>query len=169
MADLIVRPTPSDLEQGAFAKRGKASIGGLSFSWFSKGGLGVDGDGIFLLDADGVRHPIPMPSNGELVRFTMEGSTGADIYMGLPELFFADEQQHRIAQLPADGFVDTDFTQFGQAAGVRWLDLGSRRSIGKYGRYGGYPKTDQTIDLVGCILAEADKRKGGLFHRRRSK
>lgn len=38
------------------------------------------------------------------------------VRQGPPELFFADERHYRIALLPSDGFVPTDFTELARAA-----------------------------------------------------
>lgn len=163
MAETMVRPTPDEAERELFVLKGRTRVGTISASWFTKGGLGVDGEGVFLLDADGVRHSIPTPPNAALVRFTVVGSLGTDAYRSFLQLFLADEQNHRLADFPVDGFEQTDFSGLAAAGGFRWLDLGER-SLGAHGGDGGYSRTDQTIDLVGRSLAEADKHH--LFHRR---
>lgn len=156
---MIVRPTMDDTTKRAFAKSTKR-IGTLSMSWYTKGGLGVDAEGVFLLDADGTRHPIGVGPNSQLVRLTVTHVDGLyGFQQGLPELFFADSDNYRVAMIPTAGFESTDFTEYATAAHITWHDFGERR-VKDHGWYGGYPMAEQWTNLQGSQLAEADKKPG---------
>ena len=164
MAEMIVRPTMDEAETQIFG-RGKRRVGFLSASWFTAGGLGVDDEGLYLLDADGVRHALPTPPGGDLVRFTRYDTVNGNPQSGIPELFVADGNHYRLAQLPCHGFEHTDFGDLARSAGLSWVDRG-RLNADALGANGGYPDTSQTVDYVGRSLAEADKHH--LFRRRSS-
>ena len=167
MASVTVRPQPDTYQAGELAK-GKTHIRwGISASWFSKGALEWDGTQLAVVDADGERHPVPLPPNGgRLVRYDaviIEGAAATPTW----SLFVADEQSHRVAELPAIGFSHvTGLGDLAAAAGLGYEEL--RLTSGKRDFVtGGYPKTNATVDLRSCVVSEDDTHGiGHLLHRR---
>jgi hypothetical protein len=163
MSDLVVRPVPSEHERaGIEAGKGRVSLG-VSGSWYLKGGLGCDSAGLYLTDADGERHSIPVPpTGGQLVRLThvhtFQGGSSKTY-----ELFVADEQHHRLAVFPHDGFEEVPgFDAVAQAAGLAFVEPSARDVSGD----GGYPSTSETLHLDKARIASSDRRSlGHLFHR----
>lgn len=159
---MFVRPQPDQTEQKLLAK-GDAVVagGGVSALWFSNGGLEWDGQQLKVWDADGEAHPVPVPPNGVLVRTIFVAYEKGARYE-TPEMFVADQNKHRVARLPVDGFVDADLSELAAAAGLEW----SHYTTSDTTRWGGYPPSDATIDLRKCTNSKTTGHGlGRLFHR----
>lgn len=152
--DVVVRPQLDERMERRM-NRGKKPYPGVSRSWFEKGLLGVDGSGLYLVDADGVRHDLACPPNGALVRLMAYRITTVD---PLYNFFVADEQHHRVVDLPEIGYSSVSgLDELAAAAGLRFeeakvnLDRDSSKDYG-------YPFTTQDVDMRHACLAVAERR-----------
>jgi hypothetical protein len=167
MSSVIVRPEPDAYQAGELAK-GKTHIRwGISASWFSRGALEWDGAQLAVIDADGERHPVALPVGvGQLVRYNaviIEGAATTDTWV----VFVADEQDHRLIELPNVGFsLVTCLGDLSAAAGLRYAELrldSNKRDFAT----GGYPWNKATLDLRSCVVSKADRPAiGHLLHRK---
>jgi hypothetical protein len=165
VAEILVRPVPNEYQTSRIQAGQEKASGGVSASWFANGALGVDGAELYLIDADGVRHVLPCPPNGELVRLHLYGyfqGSRSDYY----ELFVADEQHHRVAQLPIEGFDQVaGLDAVAAGAGLRFAEpIANTR--GGTGPHYGYDDTHDTVNLEKARLASGDRHTlGRLFHK----
>jgi hypothetical protein len=165
MAEILVRPVPDEYQESRIGAGKDRASTGISAAWFTKGGLGVDSAGMYLIDADGERHAVPCPPNGELVRMHLYGyfqGSRSDYY----ELFVADEQHHRVAQLPIAGFDQVDgLDALAAHAGLRFAEP-LENTRGGTGPHYGYDNTHDTLDLEKARLSSSDRHTlGRLFHK----
>jgi hypothetical protein len=166
MAEILVRPVPDEYQTSRIEAHKERASTGVSASWFANGGIGTDAGGLYLTDADGTRHTLPCPPNGELVRMHLYGysqGSRSDMY----ELFVADEQHHRVAELPIAGFQHVDgLGALAVAVGLRFAEPRVDTTFNDTGPHYGYEHTDDTVDLEKARLASSDRHTiGRLFHR----
>jgi hypothetical protein len=126
-------------------------------SWWDNGALVVDGAGAGLIDADGVRHPLPVPPwGGKLIMAgdgVIAGSAKVEV---LYTVFIADEQNHVLVRLPGveDGFDRADLRSFAVAAGLNFdVQLfSSTRNVKK-----AYPGLHKSLSLLDATRTHADR------------
>ena len=154
MAEVFVRPEMDEHMRQRYDDGKQKPYPGTSRSWFEKGGLGADAAGFYLIDADGVRHDLSCPPNGALVRLMAYRVTTT---IPLYNLFVADEQRHRVVDLPEIGFTKVaGLDAVAAAAGLRF-DEAKVNLDRVLGRGYGFPYTKETIDLSKARLAVAER------------
>lgn len=119
---LVIRPVP-DAGQRELMQRGKDRKGlwkyGPSRAWWDRGALVVDDAGPAVVDADGLRVPVPVPpSGGGIVRFTSGGGgTNYGPAAVRHNFYVCDADRRKVALLPADGFATSDFERLAAVLG----------------------------------------------------
>ena len=154
MAEVFVRPEMDEFTQRRYDEGRERPVPGASRSWFDTGGLGADAAGLYLIDADGVRHDLPCPPGGSLVRLMCYRITTTD---PMYNLFVADEQRHRVVDLPEVGFTKVaGLDAVAAAAGLRFDEakVNLDRVLGK--GYG-FPYTKETVNLDKARLSSVGR------------
>ena len=120
---LVLRPVPGPIDREIMAREvdpGKKHKFGPSREWWARGALVIDDGGPAVVDADGLRVPVPVPpGGGQIVRYSSGGGSSSYGPGGiLVDIYVCDADRRKVAQLPRDGFERSDFERFAAVLGV---------------------------------------------------
>lgn len=96
---------------------------GASGGWWRKGALVVDGEGPGIVDAEGVRHSLPLPSSGGQLVLAYVQSAWVGYSSGRLNyrVFVADANDRLVCHLPDEGVTEELAQSFAEAAGLRFV------------------------------------------------
>jgi hypothetical protein len=118
--------------------------------WWDHGALVVDGAGVGLVDAEGLRHEIAVPGAAKLCRIE-EFSTGVDFRAD--DLFVTDAAHNVLVDLPpaSEGWDEADLKEFAGLAGLSyetyWVNAGDGSVL--------FPRSHRTRNLRGAIYVHS--------------
>lgn len=118
---LVLRPTPTPKEQKRLDKGRRKTSDWTTKAWFDNGGLVVADDGLAVLDADGGRHPVPVPPAARIAGVRSEWQP----YRGKPrvttEYSVLNGANQVVAELPSAHFSSDDIERLARAAGIPFV------------------------------------------------
>lgn len=120
---LVLRPVPGPVDRDNMDRgvdRKGINRSGPSREWWARGALVVDDDGPAVVDADGLRVPMPIPpGGGQIVWYTSGGGSSSYGPAGFSwNVYVCDADRRKVAQLPDRGFDESDFERLAALLGV---------------------------------------------------
>ena len=121
MGTLVLRPKPTPKEKKRLDKGRRKTSDWTTKAWFENGGRVVDDEGLVVIDADGGRHPVPVPPAARLAGVRSEWRP----YRGGPrtttEYSLLNGASQVVAELPSAHFDADDMEQLARAAGIPFV------------------------------------------------